>query len=98
MYITNLDMFLLQSRCQEVGPVFVWFLVHRAVIFTMNPDDIKVNHVAVGFQYISLSSKFGCSMFIVFRRWGERHNERVITVGIGCQWVLQASATSRFSG
>ena len=35
-------------------------------------------------------------MFIVFGRWGERPNERVITVGIG--WVLLASATSRFSG
>ena len=40
-------------------------------------------------------AKFGCSMFLVFR-WGERPNERVITVGIG--WVLLASATSRFSG
>ena len=40
--------------------------------------------------------KFGCSMFIMFKRWGERPNERVITVGIG--WVLLASATSRFSG
>ena len=45
VYITRLVVFLLQSRCQEVGPVFVWFLVHRAVIFTMNADDIKVNHV-----------------------------------------------------
>ena len=42
--------------------------------------------------------KFGCSMLIMFRRWGERPNERVITVDIG--WVLhvQASATSRLSG
>ena len=39
---------------------------------------------------------FGCSTFIVFRRWGERLNERAITVGIG--WVLLASATSGFSG
>ena len=39
---------------------------------------------------------FGCSLFIVFRRWGERPNERVITVGIG--WVLLVSATSGFSG
>ena len=39
---------------------------------------------------------FGCGTFIVFRRWGERPNERVITVGIG--WVLLASATSGFSG
>ena len=44
----------------------------------------------------------GCSTFIVFRRWGERPNMRVITVGIG--WVLLASATctctctSGFSG
>ncbi len=30
------------------------------------------------------------------RRWGERPNERVITVGIG--WLLLASATSGFSG
>ena len=37
-----------------------------------------------------------CSTFIVFRRWGERPNERVITFRIG--WVLLASATSRFSG
>ena len=35
-------------------------------------------------------------MFIVFRRWEERLNERVITVGIG--WVLLASATSWFRG
>ena len=41
-------------------------------------------------------AKFGCSTFIVFRRWEERPNERVITVGIG--WVLLASATSGFSG
>ena len=41
-------------------------------------------------------ARFGCSMFIVFRRLGERPNERVITVGIG--WVLLASATTRFSG
>ena len=40
------------------------------------------------------SWNFGCSTFIVFRRWG-RPNERVITVGIG--WVLLASATSGFS-
>ena len=39
--------------------------------------------------------KFGCSTFLMFR-WGERPNERVITVGIG--WVLLASATSGFSG
>ena len=39
---------------------------------------------------------FGCSMFTVFRRWGERPNERVITDGIG--WVLLESATSGFSG
>ena len=43
-----------------------------------------------------VQAKFGCSTFIVFRRWGERPNERVITVGIG--WVLLASATSWFSG
>ena len=43
-----------------------------------------------------IQTKFGCSTFIVFRRWGERPNERVITVGIG--WVLLASATSGFSG
>ena len=43
-----------------------------------------------------IEAKFRCSMFIVFRRWGERPNERVITVGIG--WVLLASATSGFSG
>ena len=43
-----------------------------------------------------IQAKFGCSMFIVFRRWGERPNEREITVGIG--WVLLASATSGFSG
>ena len=41
-------------------------------------------------------SEFGCSTFIVFRRWEERPNEIAITVGIG--WVLLASATSRFSG
>ena len=43
-----------------------------------------------------IQAKFGCSTFIVFRRCGERLNERVITVGI-C-WVLLASAASRFSG
>ena len=43
-----------------------------------------------------IQAKLGCSTFIVFRRWGERPNERVITVGIG--WVLLASATSGFSG
>jgi len=32
----------------------------------------------------------------MFRRWGERPNERVITIGIG--WALLASATSGFSG
>ena len=32
----------------------------------------------------------------VFRRWGERPNERVITVGIG--WVLLECATNGFSG
>ena len=37
-----------------------------------------------------IQAKFGCSMFLVFR-WGERPNERVITVGIG--WVLLAGAT-----
>ena len=37
--------------------------------------------------------RFGCSTFI---RWGERPNERVITVGIG--GVLLVSATSGFSG
>ena len=31
---------------------------------------------------------FGCSMFTVFRRWGERPNERVITVGITSQMLL----------
>ena len=30
-----------------------------------------------------IQAKFGSSMFIMFRRWGERPNERVITVGIG---------------
>ena len=44
---------------------------------------------------VMIQVKFGCSTFIVFRRWGERSNERVITVGIG--WVLLASATSGFS-
>ena len=42
-----------------------------------------------------LAFKFGCSKFLMLR-WGERPNERVITVGIG--WVLLASATSGFSG
>ena len=37
-----------------------------------------------------------CTNNPVFGRWGERPNERVITVGIG--WVLLASATSGFSG
>ena len=37
---------------------------------------------------------FGCSMFIVFRRWGERPNERVTTVGIGC--ALLAGDTNTF--
>ena len=37
-----------------------------------------------------------CSVFLVFRRCGERPNERVSTVGIG--WVLLSSATSSFSG
>ena len=41
-------------------------------------------------------TKFGCSTFILFRRWGERPNERVITLGIG--WVLLASVASGFSG
>ena len=45
---------------------------------------------------IHVHVKFGCSSFIVFRRWRERPNERVITVGIG--WVLLASATSGYSG
>ena len=45
---------------------------------------------------VTIHAKFGCSTFIVFRRWGEKPNERVITVGIG--WVLLASATSGFSG
>ena len=40
-------------------------------------------------------AKFGCSRFLMFR-WGERPNERVITVGIG--WVLLPSATSGFNG
>ena len=40
--------------------------------------------------------QFGCSTFVMITRWGERPNERVITVGIG--WVLLASATSGFSG
>ena len=40
--------------------------------------------------------QIGCSTFIVFGRWGEWPNERVITVGIGR--VLLASATSGFSG
>ena len=35
-----------------------------------------------------------CSMFIVFKRWGER--PKVIIVGIG--WVLLASANSGLSG
>ena len=43
-----------------------------------------------------IQATFGCSKINVFRRWGERPNERVITVGIG--WVLLASATSGFSG
>ena len=44
-----------------------------------------------------IQTKFGRSTFIVFRRWRERPNERVIiTVGIG--WVLLVSATSWFSG
>ena len=34
--------------------------------------------------------------FIVFRRWGERSNERVVTAGIG--WFLLASATNGISG
>ena len=33
-----------------------------------------------------IKARFGCSTFIVFRRWVERPNERVVTVGIG--WVL----------
>ena len=44
---------------------------------------------------VAYMAKFGCSTFLVFR-WGERPNERVITVEIG--WVLLASATSGFSG
>ena len=44
---------------------------------------------------VRVHAKFGSSTFIVFWRWGERPNERVITVGIG--WVLLASATSWFS-
>ena len=40
--------------------------------------------------------KFKVSTRGVLSRWGERPNERVITVGIG--WVLLASATSGFSG
>ena len=43
---------------------------------------------------VAYMAKFGCSTFLVFR-WGERPNERVITVEIG--WVLLASATSGFS-
>ena len=35
-------------------------------------------------------------VFIVFRRWGERPNERVITIGIG--WVLLECVTNGFSG
>jgi len=30
-------------RSQEVGPVFVWFILHRPAVYTMNPDDIKVS-------------------------------------------------------
>ena len=45
---------------------------------------------------MTIQAKFGCSTFIMFRRWGERPNERVIIVGIG--WILLASATSGFSG
>ena len=52
----------------------------------------RIHHVAADPK---AQVKFGCSTFLVFR-WGERPNERVITVGIG--WVLLASATSGFSG
>ena len=37
-----------------------------------------------------------CSTFLVFR-WGERPNERLITVTCRIGWVLLASATSGFS-
>ena len=46
-------------------------------------------HVAVLVRAV-----FGRSMLIVFRRWGERPNERVITVGIGL--VLPVSAFSGY--
>ena len=55
---------------------------------------LKINCTLDVYMYID-PAKFGCSTFVVFR-WGERPNERVITVGIG--WVLLASATSGFSG
>ena len=48
------------------------------------------------FLRVYIQAKFGCSTFIVFRRWGERPNERVITAGIG--WFLLASATKGVSG
>ena len=44
--------------------------------------------------YVRLS--LGVARLSCLGRWGERPNERVITVGIG--WVLLASATSGFSG
>ena len=39
-------------------------------------------------RYIRTYAKFGCSTFIVFRRWGERPNERVITAGSYWQVLL----------
>ena len=39
-------------------------------------------------SYIRTYAKFGCSTFIVFRRWGERPNERVITAGSYWQVLL----------
>ena len=55
--------------------------------------------IMVAYNELNLEQYFTkpvVSTFIVFRRWGERPIERVITVGIG--WVLLASATSGFSG
>ena len=43
-----------------------------------------------------INARFECSTFVMFRRWGEYPNERVITVGIG--WVLLVRITSGFSG